>query len=180
LRTSAAKEAHQKSGEVMPHPKGYVVKIKEKQNVQENMGIFDKTNDNETRSSETNRNTSIDRISSSARTDSYDTRTRTFESRGSEGRKKITLKEIREKQKSMIESIDLGIEPGLSMAGAGESPARDMGEKINKKKYGKASQVAETIGAGGEDASSMSDFNQETLKQKGINLKTFKSKKFIG
>ena len=38
----------------------------------------------------------------------------------------------------------------------------------------------ETIGAGGEDASSMSDFNQETLKQKGINLKTFKSKKFVG
>ena len=80
----------------------------------------------------------------------------------------------------MSESIDFGTEPGLSMAGAGESPARDTGEKIDKKKFGKASQVAETIGAGGEDASSMSDFNQETLKQKGINLKTFKSKKFVG
>ena len=38
----------------------------------------------------------------------------------------------------------------------------------------------EMIGAGGEDATSMSDFNDNVLKQKGINIKTFKAKRPIG
>ena len=37
----------------------------------------------------------------------------------------------------------------------------------------------EMIGAGGEDATSMSDFNDNVLKQKGINIKTFKAKRPI-
>lgn len=77
------------------------------------------------------------------------------------------------------ESIDKGIEPGLSMAASGESPDRDMGEKI-KKKTGKASQVAETIGAGGEMATSMSDQKENELKRKGISLSSFKAKRVIG
>ena len=77
------------------------------------------------------------------------------------------------------ESIDKGIEPGISMAGAGESPDRDMGEKI-KKKTGKASQVAETIGAGGEMATSMSDQKEDELRRKGISLSSFKAKRVIG
>ena len=77
------------------------------------------------------------------------------------------------------ESIDKGIEPGTSMAGAGESPDRDMGEKI-KKKTGQATQVAETIGAGGEMATSMSDQKEDELKKKGISLSTFKAKRVIG
>jgi predicted ABC-type ATPase len=77
------------------------------------------------------------------------------------------------------ESIDKGIEPGLSMAASGESPDRDMGEKI-KKKTGKASQVAETIGAGGEMATSMSDQKEDELKRKGISLSSFKAKRVIG
>ena len=77
------------------------------------------------------------------------------------------------------ESIDKGIEPGLSMAGAGESPDRDMGEKI-KKKTGKASQVAETIGAGGEMATSMSDQKENELRRNGISLSSFKAKRVIG
>ena len=77
------------------------------------------------------------------------------------------------------ESIDKGIEPGTSMAGAGESPDRDMGEKI-KKKTGQATQVAETIGAGGEMATSMSDQKEDELKKKGISLSSFKAKRVIG
>jgi hypothetical protein len=42
------------------------------------------------------------------------------------------------------------------MAGAGESLGRDTGEKI-RRKTGKASQVDETIGDGGEMATSNSD-----------------------
>ena len=185
LRASAAKEAHQKSGTVVSHPKGYIVKTKENKNVQENLGLFDKTDNDETRSSiassrTDSRATYSEGSSSSARSANADGCSSRSTSSSATTRKKITLKEIREKQKALREAIDFGTETGLSMAGAGESPARDTGEKIDKKKFGKASQVAETIGAGGEDASSMSDFNQETLKQKGINLKTFKSKKFVG
>ena len=88
----------------------------------------------------------------------------------------------KEKQGYVIklkESIDKGIEPGISMAGAGESPDRDMGEKI-KKKTGKASQVTETIGAGGEMATSMSDQKEDELRKKGISLSSFKAKRVIG
>ena len=96
-----------------------------------------------------------------------------------EQREKLSLIEIRQRQKAKIsESIDKKIEPGLSMAASGESIGRDTGEKI-RKKDGKASQVAETIGAGGEDASCNSDMKELELKRKGINLQTFKSKKFI-
>lgn len=77
------------------------------------------------------------------------------------------------------ESIDMGIEPGLSMAGAGESSARDMGEKL-KKKTGMASSVAETIGDGGEMANSVSDQKEDELKKKGISLQSFKAKRFVG
>ena len=65
------------------------------------------------------------------------------------------------------------------MAAAGESPARDMGEKW-KKRTGKSSQVAETIGDGGEMATSMSDYNDGDLKRKGINIKTFRARRPIG
>ena len=64
------------------------------------------------------------------------------------------------------------------MAGAGESPARDMGEKI-RKKSGKASQVTETIGSGDEMMNSMSDQKEDELKKKGISLTTFKKRNYI-
>jgi hypothetical protein len=77
-----------------------------------------------------------------------------------------------------LESIDYGIEPGLSMAGAGESPARDMGEKISKKRFGKATQVSELTG----DSTTMSigDQKEDELKKVGISLQSFKAKKFVG
>ena len=79
--------------------------------------------------------------------------------------RKIYLSEIKRKQKAQINEIDRGIEPGLSMAGAGESLGRDMGEKI-RKKDGKVIVTNETIGAGGEMATSMSDYNENDLKRK--------------
>lgn len=65
------------------------------------------------------------------------------------------------------------------MAGAGESPARDMGEKIKKGRLGKASQVTETIGSGEEMANSIGDQKEDELKKARINLSTFKSKRFV-
>ncbi len=165
LRRAAAKQAHTINGTVMPFKNNYVIKLNEENtNVQNtNQFISEK---NFTRSSGSSRN-------ESGRNTSLSEETTTKQIR------KITLTEIRAKQEEkIVESIDKGIEPGLSMAGAGESIARDMGEKI-KKKTGKASQVTETIGAGGEDATSVSNNNELKLKRKGINLQSFKTKNYL-
>ena len=77
-----------------------------------------------------------------------------------------------------LEAIDFGIEPGLSMTQSGESPARDTGEKISKKRFGKATQVYELTG----DSTTMSigDQKEDELKKVGISLQSFKAKKFVG
>ena len=165
LRRAAAKQAHTINGTVMPFKNGYVIKLNEENtNVKSTSQFISEKN--ATRSSGSSRN-------ESGRNTSLSEETTTKQIR------KLTLTEIRAKQKEkIIESIDKGIEPGLSMAGAGESIARDMGEKI-RKKTGKASQVTETIGAGGEDATSVSDGNELRLKRKGINLQSFKTKNYL-
>jgi hypothetical protein len=182
LRRAAAREAHQKNGTVYPYKNGYVVKLnetKEKDNVQIFEGLICEESSQGRIGTKTTSNGSSYKESSSKTSGLI--REETNQIQTCETKKyKISLEEIRRRQKEkIIESIDKGIEPGISMAAAGESPARDMGEKW-KKKTGKASQVAETIGDGGEMATSMSDFNDNVLKQKGINLKTFKSRKPIG
>lgn len=64
------------------------------------------------------------------------------------------------------------------MSSSGESVARDTGEKI-KKYTGKASQVTETIGDGGEAMNSISDKKEDELQKVGISLKSFKTKKYL-
>lgn len=102
------------------------------------------------------------------------------ETSAKETRTKITLSEIRQRQKTwseeQINEIDRGIEPGVSMAGAGESIGRDMGEKIKKKSH-KVTTVEMT---GDETTTSIGDQKEGELKRKGINLITFKSKRPIG
>jgi dephospho-CoA kinase len=166
LRRAAAKESHTINGTVIPFKNGYVIKLNEENT---NVQNTNQLSENQTKAGflcESSRNESGRNTSLSEETTTKETR-------------KITLTEIRAKQKEkIVESIDKGIEPGLSMAGAGESIARDMGEKI-RKKTGKASQVTETIGAGGEDVTSVSDTNELKLKRKGINLQSFKTKNYL-
>lgn len=64
------------------------------------------------------------------------------------------------------------------MASSGESIARDTGEKI-KKYTGKATQVRETIGDGGEMINSMAAQKEDELSKIGIKLKSFKTKKYL-
>jgi len=179
LRRAAAKEAHTKNGTVLKYKNGYVVKIHEEN---ENVQTINKPIQEQTINGFRARNTARSESGSSELTtdtigEAYGNTCDTKETGSSS---KITLQQIRSKQKEKVtESIDKGIEPGLSMAGAGESPARDMGEKW-KKKTGKASQVAETIGAGGEMATSMSDKKEDELKKQGINMQSFKAKRVIG
>jgi cytidyltransferase-like protein len=82
----------------------------------------------------------------------------------------------RQKEKTVKESIDKGIETGLSMAGAGESLGRDMGEKI-RKKDSKVTPVSEM--QGDETGVSIGAKKEDELKKVGINLSTFKSKNVL-
>ena len=64
------------------------------------------------------------------------------------------------------------------MAGAGESPARDMGEKLSKK--GKATQVVPIKElSGDETGASIGDQKEDELKKKGISLLSFKKKNYV-
>jgi len=173
LRRAAAKEAHTKNGVVMKHPKspGYVVKIhEENENAKETFKFIQEARTSYNRS-EAGRTSD-----STSRSLTENTVAGTSTNNQGETRKKITFQEIRKQKEKILESIDKGIEPGLSMAGAGESPGRDTGEKI-RRKTGKASQVDETIGDGGEMATSNSDEKELELKRKGISLSSFKAKK---
>jgi cytidyltransferase-like protein len=91
--------------------------------------------------------------------------------------RKTGFEELRSKQKekAVKESIDKGIETGLSMAGAGESLGRDMGEKIRKKD----SKVTPVSESGDETGASIGAQKEDELKKKGINLSTFKSKNYL-
>ena len=189
LRRAAAKEAHINGGEVMKHPKGYAIKIKEENDHAEfNQEFFYE------QKSRTNNNTYTEgRIGNiGAETGNYNYTpaaqsigiASTEQGNGKENstKTKITIDQIRAKQKQsrekQQESIDRGIEPGLSMATSGENLGRPSGEKISLKKLGRAN-VIETIGAGGEDATSTSDQKELELKKQGINLKTFKANRSI-
>jgi hypothetical protein len=193
LRRSAAKESHLRGGEVMKHPKGYVIKIKEEyDNVETTKELSDQSKTTTRRS--TSAFLAEGRISNAGLESGNYNYTPAAQSIGinsteqgqgesTPAKTKITINQIRAKQKEarekQQESIDKGIEPGLSMAASGENLGRPSGEKINFKKRGKASSISETIGAGGEDATSNSDNNELELKRKGIDLKSFKANRSI-
>jgi chloramphenicol 3-O-phosphotransferase len=194
LRAAAAREAHTHSGTVIKYKNGYVIQLKENEN--------DKIHTKTVRTWLEGRQTSVGWTSPSSNREGQGLLTEASRSLGSTSdraeesreRPKITLAEIRSKKEKLqeekqwnrsawtkstqINEIDRGIEPGVSMAGAGESIGRDMGEKIKKRSH-KVTTV-EAIGAGGEMATSMSDYNENDLRRKGIDLKTFKAKRPIG
>jgi hypothetical protein len=206
LRAGAAKEAHHNNGVVYPNKNtkqgGYVIKLNEEKNnvnntiLNESVQTVQSERTNTTTYSGKGGRITLSSIrarengktgyireqaeltSSQEYSKSYGVESAGQENAGTPA--KNTISKIRAKQKEIKvkESIDKGIESGLSMAGAGESIGRDMGEKI-RKKDGKIS-VAETIGDGGEAATSISDKKEDDLKKVGINLSTFKARRPIG
>jgi Zeta toxin len=193
IRRSAAKESHLRGGEVMKHPKGYVIKIKEEnEDVKVNQKFFEQIKNSRRSTSTFLTEGRISNLGAESGNQNYTPAALTIGIASTEQgtgeakphKEKITLSQIRAKQKedrkNTQESIDQGIETGLSMATSGENLGRATGEKINLRKRGKASSMMdETIGAGGEDATSTSDNNELELKRKGINLKTFKANRSI-
>ena len=175
LRRAAAKEAHTTNGTVMPYKNGYVIKLNEENDYVQSTNQL---SENQTKKHRINEGVAeLTTGQEYARGEGITGPSNISTQETGISRQKITLGQIRTKQKEKVkESIDKGIEPGLSMATAGENLTR--GSTIKNKQIKKPFE--EMIGAGGEDATSMSDFNDNVLKQKGINIKTFKAKRPIG
>ena len=175
LRRAAAKEAHTTNGTVMPYKNGYVIKLKEENN---HVQSTNQLSENQTKNHRINEGVAeLTTGQEYARGEGITGPSNISTQETGISRQKITIGQIRTKQKTKVkESIDKGIEPGLSMATGGENLTR--GSTVKNKQIKKPFE--EMIGAGGEDATSMSDFNDNVLKQKGINIKTFKAKRPIG
>jgi dephospho-CoA kinase len=192
IRGSAAKEAHQKGGTVAKVGKRYVVKLRE--DLDEIYTPSDSTIEiHYGQNSSTPSAAELQKGRTSVRRKERPSADKPV----AEARRTITLATIKENwQKKIEESIDKGIEPGTSMAGTGESPARDMGEKLDKN--GKATQVTCNGTGAGIDCpkhgakncrlteltgdtttASIGDQKEDELKKKGISLTTFKKRNYI-
>ena len=201
LRRSAAKEAHTKNGTVMKYKNGYVVKLhEENDNVQSTNQLvknqteratkgrdftsFRRTYESRTGESNNFLNEGVSEltsgqeyasgegITSASQTGTQETGTKNT------GSSKITLEKIRANQKEKIkESIDMGIEPGLSMASSGENSTRGglTPTKLLKKPFEKAIKEL----TGDETTASIGDEKELELKRKGIDLKSFKANRSI-
>jgi hypothetical protein len=156
-------------GEVMKHPKGYVIKIKENEDVKSNSQF----------SKDENEGGRISESGSSTRTSGTSGRSFCEET---SPRKKITLTEIRNRQKQ-INEIDGGIEPGLSMASSGENFSRGLDRSMvtTGVKYSRdpKKKIIKEL-TGDETTMSTGDKKEDELKKVGINLSSFKAKKFVG
>jgi len=161
LRRSAAKEAHINGGVVHKMGNGYVIKIKENEDAKSTNQLFEnQTNDSIAMRGQTSRSSEGGRASEERNCqESYHTG-------------KITLSQIRSKKEKVSESIDRGIEPGLSMAQSGENFSRPAGEKLNKK-----GRVVTEL-TGDETTASIGDQKEDELKKKGISLMSFKKRNY--
>jgi len=198
LRRSAAKHAHTHDGEVIKYKNGYAIKIKEEnENVEiSKEPIHEETGARASYGSQTGSSSRSTGASYFAESGSTRTSVGSADTSGSKdsgyytettntlaSKKTISLSEIRAKQKEkVIESIDMGIEPGLSMSSSGENFSRGVsntvattGGKYNRDP--KKKTIKELTGD--ETGASIGDQKEGELKRVGINLKTFKAKKFI-
>jgi len=176
LRRSAAKEAHINGGVVHKMGNGYVIKIKENEDVKGTIKFIE-TQTKRSESGRTNSDITEDcscettGVSSSGHTSGYSNKAKSEE--GNNKKAKITISQIRSKKESEVkEAIDMGIEPGMSMAAGGESIGRDMGEKIKKRK------ISVTEMQGDETTASIGDQKEDELKKKGISLYSLRKRNY--
>ena len=177
LRRAAAKEAHTYDGVVHQMGKGYVIKIKENEDVAE---IIKPIQEERGAGSSiiTDRFRSVGasiRGSSGRSAGSSSSGSETITEEITKSKTKITLAQIRaKKEKAISEAIDMGIEPGLSMAQSGESLGRGAGDKYDKD--GKLKPFKEM--QGDETTASIGDQKEDELKKVGINLSSFRKRNY--
>ena len=159
LRRAAAKEAHQNGGVVHKQGAGYVIKLKESENV---------TIINQFVQEETGSSTGV----SSSR-GITERSCGEEETSSNQGRQKITISQAKKKlQEKVKESIDRGTEVGISMSGGGENATRGgLSNSPKKKPLGELT--------GDETGASIGAQKEDELKKQGINLSTFKAKKTV-
>ncbi len=179
LRRAAAKEAHQRNGVIEVNKDGgYIIKLKESNDVK----IFEKSVQQQTRSTgvgflrentePTKRRKSETTAYGFVKQHAYHGE-ETEENNRRDEKTKISLAEIRRQQKEkVIESIDKGIEPGLSMAASGEN----LGRGVTKVKQIKKPLEELT---GDETTASIGAQKEDELNKKGISLLSFKKRNFI-
>jgi len=182
LRAAAAREAHQRNGGIVKKEKGYVIKLKENTNVQ----ISKKYIHNEFGNTSIRCDFQDSRVLTEgiadlttsqeySRADNFDKETiGQSENRSPEkSKRKISIQEIRNKRKKEIaESIDKGIEPGLSMAASGENMSRGLTKtKLLKKPLEELT--------GDDTTASIGAQKEDELKKVGISLTSFKKRNFV-
>jgi hypothetical protein len=199
LRAAAAKEAHTHNGLVLRYKNGYVVQLKENNDVNETITEIFWNDGRETTessigwSSEGSNRESQQVLRDSTKysggtqeqqegvsylSERSDYRLSNTKETSQETRStKITLAEIRAKkeklQEETLSEIDKGIEPGLSMAASGENMSR------GTLKVKQIKKPLEEL-TGDETTASISAQVEDGLKKKGMDLKTFRSKRPIG
>jgi hypothetical protein len=174
LRRAAAKEAHQRNGEVEVNKNGgYKVKLKESNDV----SISEENFHNEvSRSSVVGyvrvANYGFSNTTTNIREETQGTLCE--ETNFNQTKKhKISLEEIRSRQKEkIVESIDRGIEPGLSMTASGENMSRGVTKTKQLKK------PLEEL-TGDETTASIGNQKEDELSKKGISLTSFKKRNFV-
>ena len=168
IRRAAAKEAHQKSGEVVKKDNHYLVKIKEEQNV----------SDNQTNISGSIQETT--RICETCGTDC--TCARISEENGSSS---CRTTQTEETKKEKITEIDRGIEPGMALSGYNKEKWNSKGEaipenreKISLNKFMKKRKPVSEL-TGDETTASIGDQKEDELKKQGISLSSFKKRNYL-
>ena len=178
LRRSAAKEAHTHDGVVYPMGKVYVIKIKGNENAKETNESIQEERNGDTHNLITDRFRSVGasiRGTSGRSASDSSSGSETITEEVAESKTKITLAQIRsKKEKTISEAIDMGIEPGLSMAQSGESLGRGGGDNYDKK--GKLKPFKEM--QGDETTASIGDQKEDELKKVGINLSSFRKRNY--
>jgi len=175
IRGAAAKEAHIKGGKVVPYSRGYAVLLEENQNDYHVFEKFIRSESGYNGGKETSsRSTFITESTSGGRNSGSKRGEETSQQSNAERKSTITFKEsiTRKENEEVNESIDKGIEPGLSMATSGENMMRG---SIRNKSLKKPLEEL----TGDETTASIGDQKEDELRKKGISLTTFKKRNYV-
>ena len=159
LRRAAAKEAHQKGGVVHKQGRGYVIKLKENEDV-------------------TSTYQPIQEETRAARTKIPTGTSPTIEGAGCGSgkeistRKAISVKEAKKNYKEKINEIDMGTEPGISMSGSGENPSRGAtaSTRLKKRPFDEMQ--------GDETTASIGAQKEDELTKQGIHISSFRKRNY--
>jgi hypothetical protein len=167
LRRAAAKEAHINGGVVHKQGAGYVIKIKENEDVSNiNQTIQEATTSRSTVQSGST--TSTRSLITESGNSGCDCGTCTScGTKGTRQKKSVTEAKKLWQKKISTEAIDAGTEAGMSLSGA------------SKEKLDKNGKVSMTELTGDETTMSIGDQKEDELKKQGISLSSFKSKKVV-